>query len=153
MPVEASRFSGHSEFTRPSAPRVRPQAAALSGASRAASSHAAMDIDSAPTNHSFPINRDHPQHSDGFTAQCGSSSGDSCCSASRGNAEMRAILNQFKEVVDNALAQTAKVHANKAGEAPPPSLCSHCTRFIGTYIDGQGDWFSCESCHVVVVSE
>ncbi|PPQ79402.1 hypothetical protein CVT25_002672 [Psilocybe cyanescens] len=115
-------------------------------------SQAAMDVDTAPpTTRSVSMRSIRPQPARP-TAQRRSSAG-SCCTVSKSNADMRAILTEFKDIVDSALATNLSMisdGSNSANEAPPPSLCSVCTRSIGSLHDGHGDWYSCESCHVVV---
>ncbi|KDR85758.1 hypothetical protein GALMADRAFT_234824 [Galerina marginata CBS 339.88] len=80
----------------------------------------------------------------------------SCCSISQGKAEIRAMLTEFKEVLDRVVVHDLSTHEQHSPEpevsmeAPPPSLCSICTRNIVASRTGLSMWYSCESCHVVV---
>ena len=82
--------------------------------------------------------------------------GQVCCSVSQGKAEIKAMLHNFQEdlnrVMTNTFEGSTSVSMNVVSQAdigptsaPPPFLCSLCTRHR------QGTWYSCDNCHVVVV--
>ncbi|KAF8910162.1 hypothetical protein CPB84DRAFT_1958637 [Gymnopilus junonius] len=83
----------------------------------------------------------------------------SCCSVSQGKAEIKAMLTEFKDVLDRvvnndlATPQQGNASAIHVTEAPPPSLCSVCTRSAAGAPNGVASWYSCESCHVVVCAD
>jgi next-to-BRCA1 protein 1 len=85
-----------------------------------------------------------------------------CCSVSQGRAEVQEMLFNFQEglnrVLENNLesplvATPASSNSvlggftEKSASAPPPSLCSICTKNLA-----YGRRYSCTTCHVVVVS-
>jgi len=87
-----------------------------------------------------------------------------CCDTSQGTGELREILVQFQSVINRTMAEITPASSTSGGQtraaefmramgdAPPPSLCSVCTRNIGASNEKQSDWYSCANCHVVIVS-
>uniref|UniRef100_A0A8H8CQ89 ZZ-type domain-containing protein n=1 Tax=Psilocybe cubensis TaxID=181762 RepID=A0A8H8CQ89_PSICU len=138
-------------YTRfpPVGPRV-----AFSSANAIESQTNAMDVDSTPApsaTRSVSMRQTRPQPV--RPAAQRRASDVACCSAKSANEDMRVILTEFKDIVDSALATNLSMMtngSNTANEAPPPSVCSNCTRNIGAVRNGHGDWYSCENCHVVV---
>jgi len=130
---------------------------------RSASSHVAMDVDpTTPTTSNirsqFP--RPPPQHPASAPSLV------ACCSVSQGRAEVQGLLLDFQQglnrvlesnlesslVITPAAVNTESLDGltENSASAPPPSLCSVCTKNITSPLNGQ--WHSCASCHIVVVS-
>jgi len=130
---------------------------------------APMDVDSSSLNArrqpTYPQRtRPTPQHS------ISTMSIESCCSVSEGKAEIKAMLSNFEAGLNRVLANNFEVPLSTTPQAsvayvpenmlenkevksaPPPSWCSMCTRDITAPQNGQGAWYSCADCHVVVVS-
>ncbi|KAF9567754.1 hypothetical protein CPC08DRAFT_746636 [Agrocybe pediades] len=118
--------------------------------------------DKAPAQHQRPL----PQHKSSASAR-------SPRDTSQETAELREILGQFQSVIDRTMAQITPVSSpsnaqnrnssssnegtsefiKTMADAPPPSLCSICTRHIGASQDRQSDWYSCANCHVVICGD
>ena len=136
--------------------------AAVTPTNRSASSHVPMDVDSStPTTSNIRSQCPEPQPQHPASAPLGA-----CCSVSQGRAEVQELLFNFQEGLNRVLESNlessmvitpAAVNAESldgptenSASAPPPSLCSVCTKNITSPLNGQ--WHSCASCHIVVVS-
>lgn len=90
-----------------------------------------------------------------------------CCSVEQGKADIQNMLINFQDNLNRVLATnlgSPMVNANSATghqddsaddkfkSAPPPSLCSVCTKNISRSRNGPDSWYSCANCHIVVVS-
>lgn len=153
----------HSNFTRPNSMSHIPRAPTVTPTTRSASSQVPMDVDPTTTTTSNirpQLPRPAPQHP-AFAPSLGT-----CCSVSRGRAEVQELLLNFQEGLnrvlesnlENPLVTTPAAgnalydgFSENSASAPPPSLCSVCTKNIAPPLNGQ--WYSCASCHVVVVSD
>jgi next-to-BRCA1 protein 1 len=160
------RLSTEPEFAQQSDPIRRifmshiPPAPAVTPTTRSASSQVPMDVDpTTPTTSNIrpQLPAQHPASAPSLGA---------CCSVSRGRAEVQELLLNFQEGLnrvlesnlENPLVTTPAAgnapldgFAENSASAPPPSLCSVCTKNIASPLNSQ--WYSCASCHIVVVSD
>lgn len=140
-----------------------PRAPTVAPTTRSACSQVPMDVDPrTPTTSNIrpQLPRRAPQH------PASAPSLGACCSVSRGRAEVQELLLNFQEGLNRVLESNLETpmvttpaagnasldgFAENSASAPPPSLCSVCTKNIASPLNAQ--WYSCASCHIVVVSD
>lgn len=128
-----------------------------------------MDVDRSNFDYTRDLGANHPQQPSRPKPQHRASAPSlgACCSVEQGKAEIQTMLINFQDTLNRVLATNlgtsmgnadpATGHCNdsvddKFKSAPPPSLCSVCTKNISRSRNGPDSWYSCANCHIVVVS-
>ncbi|KJA28423.1 hypothetical protein HYPSUDRAFT_1087110 [Hypholoma sublateritium FD-334 SS-4] len=126
-----------------------------------------IDVDRSSFHYTRDLGANRPQHPSRPTPQHRASAPSlgACCSVEQGKAEIKSMLINFQDNLNHVLAtnlgspivdaKPATSHQNDSADdkfksAPPPSLCSVCTKNISRSLNGPDSWFSCANCHIVV---